>query len=72
MGQRRTASATLISSTSRPQVRAIDAPRRSSSIRASLVAIESDPFCLKPVSCPVSAARVWNRSALYFASWVRL
>jgi hypothetical protein len=41
--------ALVITSTSSPNSRAIDAPRFSSSKRSSLVAIATDPRCMKPV-----------------------
>ena len=40
--------------TSRPKQRAMDAPRFSSSKRASLAATAMEPTCLKPVAWPVS------------------
>ena len=49
-GQRRFISSVPMTSTSRPKVRAMEAPRFHSSKRSSVVATEMDPFCLKPVA----------------------
>ena len=46
-----------ISSISTPNARAIAAPRRNSSIRASVRATVMEPFCLKPVATPVVFSR---------------
>ena len=47
-----------ITSTSSPKHFAIDAPRFSSSKRPAFGATLIEPFCLKPVACPVSSSKV--------------
>ncbi len=56
----------------RPNVLPIEAPRCNSSSRAAVFATLMEPFCLNPVAWPVSASSEWYRSAVYFASSVRL
>ncbi len=55
-GQRRAISLRPTSPTSSPNIRAIDAPRRNSSRRSALVAIDRLPRRWNPVACPVSAS----------------
>ena len=55
-GQRRPASAGVMTSTSTPKHRAIDAERFSSCIRSAVRATLMLPGRRKPVACPVSAS----------------
>ena len=57
-GHLRLMSAGPITSTSRPKVLAIEAPRRNSSNRSAWVATATLPRCRKPVACPVSFSSV--------------
>ncbi len=57
--------------TGKPNTRAIDAPRFSSSKRSSFGAIATEPRCWKPVACPVSSSNVANRFVVYCARRVR-
>ena len=58
-------SAGVMMLTGRPNTRAIDAPRLSSSKRSSFGAIATEPRCWKPVACPVSSSRVANKFVVY-------
>ena len=62
----------VMTSTSSPNSRAIDAPRLSSSNRSLLVATAIEPRWMNPVACSVSSSSVANRSVVYFAKPVRL
>ncbi|GBL38202.1 sarcosine dehydrogenase, mitochondrial [Anaerolineaceae bacterium] len=71
-GHSAAASRAVITSTSKPNTRAMEAPRFSSSKRSALLAIDTEPFCRKPVGWPVSASNVASRLEVYCASCVRL
>ncbi|CAB4939838.1 unannotated protein [freshwater metagenome] len=62
----------VITFTASPKTRAIEAPRLSSSNRASVVATLTEPRCWNPVAWPVSASRVAKSSVVYWARRVRL